>query len=100
MSQHEFMTGVRQLREWSAQPQQAKQYSSHVQMVADKKQHRRVEWEAQKALQEPVTAAQTVSVYMCGRLPGSHDGTSITHQHSSLSQWVPALKPQNQVAGW
>lgn len=61
MSQHEFMAGVQALRAWSVQPQQAKQYTSQKQMVADKKQHRRVEWNAQQALQEPITAAQTVS---------------------------------------
>jgi hypothetical protein len=34
-------------------------------MVSDKKQHRRVEWSAQRALQEPVTAAQTVRQTHC-----------------------------------
>jgi hypothetical protein len=62
LSLHEFMAGVQALRAWSVQPQQAKQYTSQKQMVADKKQHRRVEWNAQQALQEPITAAQTVSV--------------------------------------
>lgn len=60
MGRAEFMAGVENLRAWSAAPERAKQYSSHGQLVADKKQHRRVEWSAQKALQEPVTAAQTV----------------------------------------
>lgn len=60
MSHTEFMAGVENLRAWSAAPEHAKQYSSHGQLVSDKKQHRRVEWSAQKALQEPVTAAQTV----------------------------------------
>jgi hypothetical protein len=62
MSQHEFMKGVQALRAWSVQPKQAKQYSSQRQMVADKKQHRRVEWNAQQALQQPITASQAVSV--------------------------------------
>lgn len=61
MAQQEFSQGIQQLRAWSASPQQARQYSSFQRMSADKKQHRRVDWSAQRALQEPVTAAQTVS---------------------------------------
>lgn len=66
MSHGEYMAGVQALREWSSQPQQARQYSSYGRMVADKKQHRRVEWEAQRALQEPITAAQTVRCHAGG----------------------------------
>lgn len=60
MTRTEFSTSIQQLRSWSAGPELARQYSSFARMAADKKQHRRVEWSAQKALQEPVTAAQTV----------------------------------------
>jgi len=60
MTRTEFSTAIQQLRSWSAAPERARQYSSFARMAADKKQHRRVEWSAQKALQEPVTAAQTV----------------------------------------
>lgn len=61
MTHDEYMTGIQSLRAWSVQPQQARQYSSFNRMAADKKQHRRVEYNAQQALQEPITAAQTVS---------------------------------------
>jgi hypothetical protein len=61
MTHDEYMTGIQSLREWSVQPQQARQYSSFNRMAADKKQHRRVEYNAQQALQEPITAAQIVS---------------------------------------
>jgi hypothetical protein len=61
MSRQEYNQGIQALRAWSAAPEEARQYSSHNRMAADKKQHRRVEWNAQKALQEPITAAQAVS---------------------------------------
>jgi hypothetical protein len=64
MSRGEYDTAVAQLREWSASPQRARQYASFSRWREDRKQHRRVEWSPQRALQEPLTAAQTVRLQL------------------------------------
>lgn len=60
MCREEYEQAVRQLREFSANPQKAKQYSSYDRWQSDHKQHRRVDWNPQTSLQEPLTATQQV----------------------------------------
>lgn len=60
MCRQEYEQAVQLLRQFSANPQQAKSYTSFDRWKADHRLHRRVEWDPQQALQEPVTAAQQV----------------------------------------
>jgi hypothetical protein len=62
MCREEYRQAVQLLREFSAQPQKARQYSSYDHWRADHLQHRRVEWNPQTSLQEPLTASQQVGV--------------------------------------
>lgn len=60
MCREEYRQAVQLLREFSAHPQKARQYSSYDHWRADHLQHRRVEWNPQTSLQEPLTASQQI----------------------------------------
>jgi hypothetical protein len=60
MCMEEYCQAVQLLRQFSANPQKARQYSSYDHWRADHLQHRRVEWNPQTSLQEPLTASQQV----------------------------------------
>jgi hypothetical protein len=60
MCREEYCQAVHLLRQFSANPQKARQYSSYDHWRADHLQHRRVEWNPQTSLQEPITASQQV----------------------------------------
>lgn len=63
MPREEYKEAVHLLRQFSADPQQAKSYQSFDRWKADHRLHRRVEWDPQRALQEPITASQQVSCW-------------------------------------
>eukprot|EP00878_Enallax_costatus_P026267 GHUV01028166.1.p1 GENE.GHUV01028166.1~~GHUV01028166.1.p1 ORF type:complete len:163 (+),score=27.74 GHUV01028166.1:307-795(+) len=60
MPREEYQEAVHLLRQFSADPQQAKSYKSFDRWKADHRLHRRVEWDPQRALQEPITASQQI----------------------------------------
>eukprot|EP00879_Flechtneria_rotunda_P016596 GHRR01017366.1.p1 GENE.GHRR01017366.1~~GHRR01017366.1.p1 ORF type:complete len:179 (+),score=46.95 GHRR01017366.1:302-838(+) len=60
MCREEYQQAVDLLTQFSANPQKAKQYSSFDRWRADRTQHRRVDWNAQKSMQEPLTSTQQV----------------------------------------
>jgi hypothetical protein len=68
----EFTAAIAALRNFSSRPGRAVSYNSHARWVADRAQHRRVDWEARTCLQEPLTAAQQARVCACAAAPCSH----------------------------
>lgn len=60
MSRKEWDLATGLLREFSAHPQQAREYSSYDRWRADKLKERRVAWEPQKAFQAAMTAQQEI----------------------------------------
>eukprot|EP00877_Chromochloris_zofingiensis_P003921 jgi/Chrzof1/1352/Cz10g04050.t1 len=60
MSLQEYQTAVELLREFSSNPQKARQYSSYKLWKSDYLKNRRVNWDPQKCFQEPLTASQEV----------------------------------------
>eukprot|EP00775_Hariotina_reticulata_P004473 gene4473-4727_t len=60
MTRAEYEQAVHMLCQFSGNPQKARQYSSFDRWRADHMQHRRVEWDAQMSLQEPITATQQI----------------------------------------
>lgn len=81
MSRAEWDAGVAALREASAAPQAAREYSSYSRWRADRLRERRVGWAPQRAFQAPLTAAQEVGWHAAKtltKLPGDRARLSST----------------------
>ncbi len=80
MSLHEYELAVTMLRAFSAEPQQARQYSSYEVWRADWLRNRRVKWEVTHAFQQPLTTAQQIGWHCIKpHIPAGEKKISLTH---------------------
>ncbi|GBF99839.1 hypothetical protein Rsub_12539 [Raphidocelis subcapitata] len=81
ITRREWDAAVTALREASAHPQQAREYSSYDRWRADKLRERRVAWEPRRAFQAPLTAQQEIGWHAgkpAARLPSDRAKLSST----------------------